>query len=385
MRELVKLFGTPETTDDLGMGQLRDAISNSLFPGTSVLHLGARYMLLVPWAYQTAQHGTKNPDDLRKRAEQSERQLIGRLKELGVESFIGRDAGSSVRQLPSAAYWSALRRYEIVNPETDRSAVAQLMCADRSAPEDGESYYSVWNQTLPLPPVGFPQAEEQGLTLSHGEARWLQERILATCAGKMLAHVVGSTTSPTPGLWAPWLDPACRSAEGEPALWLQDAEAFSFAHNGATILYQHLVAELSMHRFASGPATLEPTQILLEEWEAKRDGKRDLLAAWDVDDYLGRAKALNKGINHTTAEFARTMVAAAQSRDKLIDNPDFRAAVETREKLMKKSNSRFRNERRLRAWQPPTEVGSLSFRWAQVRRTVLDIHAGLDLEGQSHA
>jgi len=201
----------------------------------------------------------------------------------------------------------------------------------------------------------------------------------------MLAHVVGSATSPTPGLGAPWLDPACRSAEGEPARWLRDAEAFSFAHNGATILYQHLVANLSMQRFASGPATLEPTQILLEEWEAKRDGKRDLLAIWDVEDYLERAKALNKGINHNTAEFARTMVAAALSPNKLIDNPAFRAAVETREKLMKKSNSRFSNERRLRAWVPPTGVGALSFRWTQVRRTVLDIHAGLDLEGQPHA
>jgi hypothetical protein len=72
--------------DDLGMGQLRDVISNSLFPGTSVLHLGARYMLLVPWAYLTAHRGTRNPDELRKRAEESERQLIGRLKELGEEA-----------------------------------------------------------------------------------------------------------------------------------------------------------------------------------------------------------------------------------------------------------------------------------------------------------
>jgi hypothetical protein len=70
---------------------------------------------------------------------------------------------------------------------------------------------------------------------------------------------------------------------------------------------------------------------------------------------------------------------------KLIDNQDFRAAVATREKLMKKSNSRFRNERRLRVWQPPAQVASLSFRWAQVRRNVLDIHAGLAIEGQSHA
>ena len=167
MRELVKLFGTPETTDDLGMGQLRDAISNSLFPGTSVLHLGARYMLLVPWSYLTAHKSTRSPDDLRKRSEESERQLIGRLKELGTESYIGRDAGRNVMQLPSAAYWTALRTYGIVSLNTDRSAVAQLMCADAPAPEDGENSYSVWNQTLPKPPAGFPQTDDRGLTLSH--------------------------------------------------------------------------------------------------------------------------------------------------------------------------------------------------------------------------
>jgi hypothetical protein len=385
MRELVKLFGTPETTDDLGMGQLRDAISNSLFPGTSVLHLGARYMLLVPWSYLTAHRRTRNPDDLRKRSEESERQLIGRLKDLGEESFIGRDAGRNVRQLPSAAYWSALRRYGIVNPETDRSAVAQLMCADTPSPEEGENSYYIWDPSLPKPPAGFPESEENGLTLSHEEARWLQERILTTCPGTMLAHVVGYEISPTPGLWAPWLDPVCHSAEGEAARWLKDAEAFSFIHNGATILYQHLLAVVSASVFSAGTDTLDPTLELLKVWEDQRENKLDLLAGWDVDDYLGRAKVLNQGINSNTADFARAMIAAVLSPSKLVDNKDFRAAVETREKLMKKSNSRFRNERRLRAWQPPAQVASLSFRWAQVRRNVLDIHAGLSLEGQSHA
>lgn len=385
MRELVKLFGTPETIDDLGMGQLRDAISNSLFPGTSVLHLGARYMLLVPWAFLTAHRGTRNPDELRKRSEESERQLIDRLKELGAEGYIGRDAGRSVRQLPSAAYWSALRRYGIVNPETDRSAIAQLMCADTPTPEEGENAYYIWNQSLPKPPEGFPQTDERGLTLSHEEARWLQERILTTCPGTMLAHVVGSEVSPERGLWAPWLDPACRSAEGEPAQWLKDAEAFSFIHNGASVLYQHLLAEASTKTFNAGEEALDPTQKLLQGWEDQRGSKRDLLAGWDIDNYLDRAKAMNHGINSSTADFARAMIAAALSPGKLTDNEDFRATVETREKLMKKSNSRFRNERRLRAWQPPERLGALTFRWTQVRRNVLDIHAGLKQETQTDA
>jgi hypothetical protein len=117
----------------------------------------------------------------------------------------------------------------------------------------------------------------------------------------------------------------------------------------------------------------------------KTSGQNASSHRWDVDDFIDRAKALNRGINSNTADFARAMAEAAMIPGKLIDNQDFRAAVETREKLMKKSNSRFRNERRLRAWQPPARVGALTFRWTQVRRNVLDIHAGLALEGQSNA
>lgn len=377
MRELVKLFGTPETTDDLGTGQLRDAISNSLFPGTSVLHVGARYLILVPWAFQTSRHGTAQAEQLRIRVEESERRLIDRFREIGENSFIGRDAGRNVRQLPSAAYWSALRRFGIVNPELDRANVAQVMCADIPAPEEGEDAYYVWHPSLPKPPEGFPASEDRGLALSHEEAEWLQERLLTTCQGTLLAHLAAAGKRPEETTWAPWLDPACRGAEGEPAVWLRDAEAFSFIHNGANILYQRLLAELSRDAFDSGEEGLDQTAELLDSWEAERPAKEHLLQTWDAEDFLARAKTLNPSINANTAGFARTITDAARGPRKLIDNDELRAAVETREKLMKKANSRFRNQRRLRAWTPPAAVGALVFRWPQVRRTVLDIHAGL--------
>jgi hypothetical protein len=377
MRELVKLFGSPETTDDLGTGQLRDAISNSLFPGTSVLHVGARYMILVPWAYLSSRHGAAHPDQLRIRTEESERRLIERFKEIGVDSFIGRDAGRNVQQLPSAAYWSALRRYGIVNPELDRANVAQLMCADLPVPEEGEDAFSIWNPSLPKPPEGFPTTEDQGLELTNEEAEWLQERILSTCPNTMLAHLVTAPNRPEGESPTLWLDPACRSATGETALWLGNAEAFSFVHHGANTLYQHLLAERARKYFGSGSEMLEQTEKLLEDWEGQRPSKQELLREWDLEDFLARARSLNGGINSSTAGFARTITEAARSPHKLVDNAEVRAAVENREELMKKANSRFKNERRLRAWAPPTAVSALGFRWTNVRRTVLDIHAGL--------
>lgn len=380
MRELVKLFGSPETTDDLGTGQLRDAISNSLFPGTSVLHLGARYMLLVPWSFQAAHRSTRNPDVLRARAEDLERDLIDRLRQLGEESFIGRDAGRNVQQLPSAAYWSALRRYGIVNPDVDRATIGQLMTAGLPTPEEGENAYFVWHPSLPKTRQDFPSAEENGLRLTHAEARWLQERILSSCSGTMLAHLVGAPAGPNPDARYPWLDEVCRSSTGDASRWLNDAEVFSLVHNGANILYQHLLAERSAMTFKPESDLTDQTQSLLADWEDQRAAKQQLVAAWDVEDFLHRAKELNRGITSTTSAFARTMCDAAKNPQPLIDNRELRAAVEHREKLMKKGNSRFRNERRLRVWQPPAQVAALSFRWIQVRRTVLDIHAGLERE-----
>jgi hypothetical protein len=46
MRELLKMFSEQESRDELGIGQVRDAFSELLFPGTSVLHTRARYLLI---------------------------------------------------------------------------------------------------------------------------------------------------------------------------------------------------------------------------------------------------------------------------------------------------------------------------------------------------
>lgn len=380
MRELVKLFSTPETIDDLGIGQIRDVISNTLFPGTSVLHAGARYLLLVPWAYLTAAAGTTQPDALKSRAEKSERALIDRLGEISTTGFIGSSAGNKVRQLPSAAYWSALRRYEIVHPDIDRAGVAEAMCAARRSSDssNGSESTVIWDQSLPKSPEGFPRTEENGLALTHAEASWLQERLLASCRGTLLAHLVMSPVPLADNTYGPWEEPAARTADAHTAQWLRDAELFSFVHNGANILYQHLLAELAARTLPGSGISTEATDELLQSWEMERATKRHLLESWDTASFLERVQTVNPAIRSSTLDFAHTIAAASQDfSTPIADNPALRRAVEDRERLMKKANSRFRNQQRLRAWAPPERVSALTFRWTQVRRTIRDIHDGL--------
>src|SRR3954451_8338622 len=81
MREIVGLLQEEGTVDELGLGRIRDAFSERLFPGTSVLWRRARYLLFVPWTYQLLEReGYRHADgDAAARAVQ--RQLRNALRE----------------------------------------------------------------------------------------------------------------------------------------------------------------------------------------------------------------------------------------------------------------------------------------------------------------
>src|ERR1035438_789162 len=124
MREIVNLFTQSESRDELGIGQVRDAFSDSLFPGTSTLHTRARYLLFVPWCFVAAPAKCATGGNVERRVEASERALIAGLTDLGAtDGLIGRVAGVAVKTLPSTVYWSALRQYAIaqVAAPLDRS------------------------------------------------------------------------------------------------------------------------------------------------------------------------------------------------------------------------------------------------------------------------
>ena len=57
-RRIMDLFGVEDSRDELGLGSIRDALSDLMFPGTSTIQTRLRYMLFVPWLYRmTAKSG----------------------------------------------------------------------------------------------------------------------------------------------------------------------------------------------------------------------------------------------------------------------------------------------------------------------------------------
>ena len=52
MRRVLDLFKEQGTLDEMGLGSLRDVLSDALFPGTSSIQTRLRYVLFIPWLYR---------------------------------------------------------------------------------------------------------------------------------------------------------------------------------------------------------------------------------------------------------------------------------------------------------------------------------------------
>lgn len=377
MREMVRLFELPGSVDDLALGQFRDVISNSLFPGTSVLHVAARYLILIPWCYQAGRLASSG-EEQRAAGEHTERRLIRNLQGLGAKRFIGSDIGDRISSLPSAAYWSSLRRWGIVADGVDRTNVGDEMLREAQAHKTGIPTQRVWNATLPPVPVGFPASNDRGMELTREEALWIQDRILATVPNTLLAQIISNPQLVRKKSWAPWDDHGCLQSHGEAAIWLRHAQAYSILQWGLDSTYAHLLSEEYSLKFMIDPDSETATHNYapLDDW-AGDDEARTLLREWDLDDFCHRARQINPRIPISSFTFLRSAVKELNSSEHPSKNSTLHRLVRQREQQAKRSNSRFVNLRRLRAWKAPDSFGRQTFRWAQVRTLANDVAEGL--------
>jgi hypothetical protein len=70
--QVVELLGRPETRDELGLGAIRDAFANALFPGMSTVQRRARYFLFVPWTFRRAEQRWAGRTDALERTRRSQ-------------------------------------------------------------------------------------------------------------------------------------------------------------------------------------------------------------------------------------------------------------------------------------------------------------------------
>src|SRR5689334_7237742 len=77
--DIIDLFRAKETRDELGVGTVRDAISDLLFPGTSTIQTRTRYFLFIPWIYLRHEQRGTSAEEIEHQARRDEYRLIDAL------------------------------------------------------------------------------------------------------------------------------------------------------------------------------------------------------------------------------------------------------------------------------------------------------------------
>ena len=66
MHQVMQAIQEHQAIDELGLGRIRDAFSNKLFPGISTLHNRAKYYAILPSLFWEAEKGTyKSANEVR--------------------------------------------------------------------------------------------------------------------------------------------------------------------------------------------------------------------------------------------------------------------------------------------------------------------------------
>lgn len=374
IREMA-LFAQRESRDELGIGQIRDVFSDTLFPGTSVLHTRPRYHLIVPWVYRHAARSGRSGADLRARATIIERRLIERLRDSGdTDGLIGRVAGKSVKILPSSIYWSGLRTYRILTADKSPDTLDAVTTSE--ADELTARPTADWDPTLPAASDGFPDDLVGGLQVQRPEADWLRDRIRAVVPDTLLTHLLVNDSRLDPTSDAPWSDPAAYEVPDDIGRMIEHAELFSLAIHGAALLYNLQIGE----RYVEAGYTRidQPIDWYRERYQEWLDDVRDAadsLAHWNLDDFWAHCLDRNPRISTRTQLFVSAWITSIIDgrTDDGPDNGALRTLVGDRERSIKRSQSRLVNDKLLGAWSGESGSGRLTYRWLQVRRMVIDM------------
>lgn len=379
-KRILALFQERGTQDQLGLGSIRDAFADLMFPGTSTIQTRLRYFLFVPWIY-----GRLEQEEIPSRrfgavGREQELALVEPLLSSEEEGVFGRMAGGELKRLPSDVYWGGLgiwgiRRFSASRAQYHRAidAIYQRRKQSRRRSSEGTEHEAgvvTWHPEIPPPPPAFP--EKATLSLTVEEATFLRDRIVAEHPASHLAWLVLHSRSTDVHFL--WLHPLASGLPEQHRNVLRHARLFSEVMLGAPILYNRMLAEEGGR------------EELVEEYAKAHDAWVELLdrvavAKWSLDELFGIARRQGgHTISVQTEEFVRRWVKLVrQDPSRLLRRDDARALIRQREILLKGSRSFFRNRLALEErYRGGLGMGQLNYRWTSVQVLLNDLHDGLE-------
>lgn len=210
VKRFMDLMGMGGVVDELGIGMIRDAMSNKLFPGFSTLYTRAKYFFITPYILidkEKKQTKRQSGKDYFHKAEVDTNRLIIQYydnhPEQSSESYFGKDKkDGNLKRQPSEIYWNGIQHLHLLESESTldqilsdkHSLMDELLSKNRgddTTKEQGEnqvvgcenvSYDSNWQKFI----------KDNGLRLTRTEAETLRDRLQLYSKDSLLAALVAN-------------------------------------------------------------------------------------------------------------------------------------------------------------------------------------------------
>jgi hypothetical protein len=374
--DVLDLFREKGTVDELGIGTVRDALADVLFPGTSTIMTRARYYLFITWMYQELERKRISSSEIAQRGRKAELALIEALYAAGErEGLIGVEARKTLKRLPSTIYWQGLgilgmrkfpgsrERYHRALDRLYRDGGEVIRGDDGHALVGGRR--TNWDPQLPPPPADFPTTATFELTSP--EATYFRERVMNAAPHSYFAYLV-SNIERYEDKDLPWDAPLNSGLPPATASELQHARNFSDAMHGSALIYNLMLAEQG-----SRDEEREFYREQVEDWSDRASLRMPVLASWSRSAFWALVDRSGRRVPPRTRHFVNTWLDRLVNGEPrtLADDQQIRAGIRLRERQLKGSLARLENARALERWGGASSAAPLDFRWNRPTRTLL--------------
>jgi Family of unknown function (DUF6361) len=383
MLRVVDLFREQGTQDELGIGTIRDAFADCLFPGTSTIQTRARYLLFVPWMYQEFERRRVTSAEVAGKARQAETKLIDALLKAGeTDGVIGQEAREHLKRRPSSVYWAGLRSWGILlfrgsqdqyHRYLDRfyRGAANLIVTDDKEPVGGGARAN-WHPGLPKAPDGL--LDITTMTLTREEARYLQDNGARHHRHSLLAELLLSEKHYQCDFF--WEHPQLQSLPDVLQSTIRHARNFSETIHGSALIYN-----LMMSRKRGKEEWVEKFEERVSEWTSVVQKRWEGLVGWhrDLNAFWSHPALVLATIPEATQRFVGQWLRILfnEGLTAIVSSQSAQALIVEREERLKRTRARLTHKQALDRWNGASGDKQLDFRWRNASSLLEDIHSGL--------
>jgi len=376
--------------DELGMGTIRDALANQLFPGISTIQTRAKYFFIIPYIlydYQASKPAQRRGKTPSKFLEDKEYEIMWALAEKynyaegnGVIGISKRKPDKIVRR-PSAIYWNGLYTYRFidtqglaaesflrqsVNPSME-TLLSSIQQGDDTTNDDADAEHENTFHIKVAPKLDWN--DNLNLELHKDEAEFFQDRIISIAQNKLIAELLKNDK-----LWKIFMQTENFMQFAKAALSLplsaNQKDMLILAHDFSELMYgAHLAYNCLLHHKVFNSDNYDEE---FQRWIGSIQDNMLDYSNFNPDMLFGYAITTRP----TTAQFVKDWWKHTQSSFKDIKKRD--TLIEQQETMVKGRKARLR-------WNKTDDVEEntwlglkhFDYRFFQTRNILKDIRIGI--------